>query len=184
MALDTPTEKEETTVVSSASTPRIIKKTTQIISPSAPTNATKTEEVVVTNAEPEQVVKTTTTSPMVKTEHPQKIFDKKKVIFRTYQVIWYILGVIEILLAFRIVLRALGAYPLSGFASFIYAVSDPLALPFMGILPMSIGENSVFEWSTLIAILVYAVIAFGLVYLLQLIKPVTPGEVAESVDNP
>lgn len=182
MALES--QKEETTVVSTSATPRVIKKTTQIVSPSAPRRATETEEVVVTNAEPEQIVKTTTTSPVVKTDHPQKIYDKKIVIFRTYQIIWYILGVIEILLTFRIVLKALGAYSLSGFTSFIYAVSDPLALPFMGILPMSTNTNSVFEWSSLIAIVVYAVIAFGLVYLLQLIKPVTPGEVEESVDNP
>jgi hypothetical protein len=151
------------------------------------TEVNEIEEVTtVSTAQPEQVVKkTTVVSPSpVRTEHPQKVFEKKKVIFRTYQVIWYILAIIEILLAFRVAFRAIGANPYSGFANLIYALSDPLALPFSGILATPVSGSSVFEWSTIIAAIVYALIAYGLVYLLQIVKPVTPHEVEESVDNP
>ena len=72
-------------------------------------------------------------SPPVQTEHPQKVYEKKKTIFRTYQVIWYILGVIEILLTFRVVLKMLGANISSPFVSLIYVITDPLAAPFRGI---------------------------------------------------
>lgn len=148
---------------------------------------TETQEVttVSTNV-PEQVVKTTTkvTPPLVKTEHPQRVYEKKKVIFRTYQIIWYILAIIEVLLGFRMTLKALGANPLSGFTSLIYAVTDPLALPFQGIFRITFTGTSVLEWSTLIAAFVYALIAYGLVYLMQLMKPVTPHEVENTVDNP
>ncbi len=147
---------------------------------------TQTQEVttVSTNV-PEQVVKTTTkvSPPLVKMEHPQRVYEKKKVIFRTYQIIWYILAIIEVLLGFRMTLKALGANPLSGFTSLIYAVTDPLALPFQGIFRMTITDTSVLEWSTLIAAFVYALIAYGLVYLMQLMKPVTPNEVENTVDN-
>lgn len=122
--------------------------------------------------------------PAIRTERPQRVFEKKKTIFRTYQIVWYILGVIETLLIFRFLLKALGANPFSGFTFFIYSLSDPFALPFNGILGTTVIGALVFEWSTIIAIIVYALIAWGIVYLLQIVKPVTPDEVEEKVDNP
>lgn len=144
------------------------------------------KEVTTVEAPAQEVVKKTTvvTPPPVQTEHPQRVYEKKKTIFRTYQIVWYILAVIEILLGFRMVLLALGANPTSGFTSFVYALSDPLALPFRGILGTGVSGAQVFEWSTIIAAIVYAIIAYGIVYLLQLMKPVTPKEVEMKVDNP
>ncbi|HVT00717.1 MAG TPA: YggT family protein [Patescibacteria group bacterium] len=138
---------------------------------------TETREVT----HPTRVVKTTQTNPVVRTEHPQKVYEKKKALFRTYQVVWYILCVIEILLFFRVMLKAMGANPFSGFTSLIYTLSAPLALPFQGILRTSTEQGSVFEWSTIIAGLVYFLIAAGIVQLLQIAKPVTPEEVEENV---
>ncbi|OGE33860.1 hypothetical protein A3C59_01930 [Candidatus Daviesbacteria bacterium RIFCSPHIGHO2_02_FULL_36_13] len=103
--------------------------------------------------------------------------------FRAYQVIWYILGVIEILLVFRVVLKALGANPNSGFTNLIYSLSNPLALPFRGIFQTTVVEGSVFEYSTLIAGAVYALVAYGIVQLFQFIKPTNPQEVQEKVDT-
>lgn len=116
-----------------------------------------------------------TDKPAIATGSPQKTYDTKKAIFRTYQVIWYILGVIEVVLAFRVLLKLLGASTLSGFTNFIYAVSDPFALPFAGILGVSA--------STLIAMAVYAIVAYGLVALFQLVKPTNPQEVNQTIDN-
>lgn len=143
------------------------------------------EEVTTVQTTPEKVVHTTTqvVPPAVKTEHPQRVFDKKKRIFRAYQIIWYILVVIEVLLIFRVTLKALAANPLSGFVNLIYTITDPLTLPFQGILRTSVTSGSVFEWSTIIAGIVYALIAVGLVHLLQMFKPVNPHEVSETVDN-
>ena len=130
-----------------------------------------------------EVTTTRTENVAVNTEPPQKSFEKKKVIFRTHQIIWYILGFVEILLGFRMALKALGANPGSGFASFIYTLSDPLALPFQGIFNTSISAGSIFEWSTLVAALVYALIAYGIAYSIQLMKPVSPIEVNQTVGN-
>jgi hypothetical protein len=137
----------------------------------------------VSQEAPVQVVKTTktVTPPPVQTEHPQKVYEKKKAIFRTYQVIWYILGVIEVLLVFRVILKMLGASPLSGFTILIYTLSDPFALPFYGIFKISRVEGSVFEWSTFVAGTVYLIIAYGITALMQVIKPTTPEEVESSV---
>ena len=125
----------------------------------------------------------TSATPITPGEHPQKTYAKKKVIFRAYQIIWYILGLIEVLLAFRFVLKALGANPASGFTNLIYTLSNPLALPFRGIFPTSAAEGAIVEWSTLVACVVYTIIAFGVVQLFQLIKPTNPQEVEQKVDT-
>jgi hypothetical protein len=146
----------------------------------------ETEEVTTVSDTPEQIVKTSTQTqgPAVKTEHPQKVYETKKAIFRTYQVVWYILGVIEILLGFRLALKVLGANPASPFVDLIYSVSNPLTLPFTGILRTPSVGASVLEWSTIIAGIVYALLAYGLVRLINILKPTTPGEVSANVDNP
>lgn len=146
-------------------------------------NASTTEYTTVQQAPPTTVVKTTQVKPPVRTEHPQVVYEKKKAIFRTYQIIWYILGFIEIILAFRFALELMGANPASGFASFIYTISSPLVAPFQGIVPTSAASGSIFEWATIIAAIVYAIVAAGIVQLLQFFKPTNPQEVSEVVDN-
>ncbi len=145
------------------------------------------EITTVETSRPQQVVKTTkkiAPTEEVKTEHPQKIFEKKKAIFRSHQIIWYILTFIEFLLGFRVAFKAIGANPFSGFVNLIYAITDPLALPFSGIVRASVSGSSVIEWSTIVAAIIYFLIAWGLVELLQFVKPVTPQEVEQEVDNP
>lgn len=144
---------------------------------------TTKEVTTVETQAPEQVVKTTTkvVPPPVRTEHPQKVFDKKKKIFRFNQVIWYILVFIEVLLIFRAIFKAIGANPLSGFVSLIYGVTNIMVTPFQGIIGSMVSGNSVLEWASLIAGVVIALIAWGIVYLLQFVKPVTPHEVEEQV---
>jgi hypothetical protein len=146
---------------------------------------TQTQEEITTveNTVPSSVIRKTTTQtdPLVREEAPQKVFDKKKRIFRINQIIWYILGVIEILLGFRIVLKAVAANQGSGFTGFIYSITGPLALPFRGIINDSMNGNSIIEWSSLFAIIVYLIIAGGFVYLLDLVNPVSQEEVVASV---
>lgn len=146
-----------------------IKKTQVISSP--------THEVVTTK----KIIK----DPAIKTEPPQKVFEKKKSIFRTYQVVWYILGVIEIILAFRFLLKALAADPTGGFGFFIYIMSEPFAGPFIRVIGVTEIPTSgpYLEWSTIIAMLVYFVVAYGITELMQFIKPVTPKEVEQHVDD-
>ena len=142
------------------------------------------EVTTVEKSQPQQVVRTTKkVTPQVQTDHPQKVFEKKKVIFRSYQVMWYILGFVEILLGFRLTLKAIGANPFSGFVSLIYGITDPLAFPFSGIIKSGAYGSSFFEWSTIFAAVVYFLVAWGLVNLLQLVKPVTPEEVEQEVDK-
>lgn len=89
--------------------------------------------------------------------------------------VWYVVGFIEVLLAFRFVLKLLGANPASGFVDFIYSISGLLTAPFDNIFRVASTEGNVvravFEPSILIAMAVYAIIGWGIVKLLNLNNP-------------
>jgi uncharacterized protein YggT (Ycf19 family) len=79
------------------------------------------------------------------------------------RVVWFIAGVIITLLALRFVLVLLGANPSSGFANFIYTISHPFAAPFFGLFSYNLHYGvSRAEISTLVAMAVYALVAFGI----------------------
>lgn len=81
-------------------------------------------------------------------------------------IIWYVFGIVAFLLGMRFALKALGANSANGFVEFIYAVSGVLSAPFdtvFGVTTSEAGETtSVFEPSILVAIAVYALIAWAL----------------------
>jgi uncharacterized protein YggT (Ycf19 family) len=88
------------------------------------------------------------------------------------RIIWYIAGVLLILLAFRFVLALLGANPNNGFANFIYSVSHPFVAPFFGLFGYNLRYGvSRFETYTLVAMAVYAVVAWGLARLATIEQP-------------
>ena len=143
------------------------------------TDSTQEAVTTIESTAPQHVVRKTTvvSPPPVKGEPPQQIFETKKTIFRFNQVIWYILGVIEVLLTFRLILLMLGANITAGFANLIYMITGPLVVPFSGILGISASGSSMIDWSILLAGIVYLCIAWGLVYLLDLVYPITPQDI-------
>ena len=130
-----------------------------------------------------QTTNTVSTQTPANPTAPQKSYGTKKVIFHAYQIIWYILGVVEVLLAARILLKLISANANSGFASFIYSLSAPFASPFKGVLGVTAAMGSVIEWTSIIAMAVYAVVAVGLVKLFLLIKPTTEQEVDKTLSQ-
>lgn len=107
-----------------------------------------------------------------------------KPLFRGTQVVWYLLGLIEILLAFRFVLKLLGANPAAGFTNFIYSVTYLFTAPFLTVFRTSrIIEGSVFEWTTLLAMFVYGVIAWGIIKLFMMGRTVSTPEAAQKMDE-
>lgn len=106
-----------------------------------------------------------------------------KPLYRGTQIVWYILGLLELLLMFRIILKLLGANPSAGFTSFIYGVTYIFAAPFIGVFRITYVEGSVFEWTTILAMLVYWIIAMGIVKLLLMGKTVSTPEAADKLNN-
>ena len=88
---------------------------------------------------------------------------KDKTLYRSTQVIWYALYVLEAMLLFRFVLKFLGANTAAGFTQLIYGITAVPLAPFKFVFGADSLGNSVLEWSTLLAMLVYYFIALILV---------------------
>jgi tetrahydromethanopterin S-methyltransferase subunit F len=85
------------------------------------------------------------------------------------RIIYYVAGVVVALLVFRIVLLLLAANQGSPFVDFIYSLSGFFAWPFYGIFSYQPAYGqSIFEISSVVAVLVYALVAVGLAKLLTL----------------
>lgn len=79
------------------------------------------------------------------------------------RVIWFITGVITVLLAIRFVFVLLGANTDNGLVNFIYSITYPLVAPFFGIFSYDFTAGIArFEYYTLIAMAFYALLAWGI----------------------
>jgi len=80
-------------------------------------------------------------------------------------------------------LKLLAANPNAGFTDFIYNVSFPFVAPFLNVFRVTKVEGSVFEWTTLLAMAVYWLIAYGIVKLFFMGKTVSTPEAAVKLDQ-
>jgi uncharacterized protein YggT (Ycf19 family) len=82
--------------------------------------------------------------------------------------IYYILDILEVFLSFRLVFKGLGANPSAPFSRFVYGATDPLVAPFRFVFPAVSVPGAVLEWSTVLAMVVYALLAYGIVKLIAI----------------
>lgn len=91
---------------------------------------------------------------------------------RARSIVYYVLGVVEVLLFFRLFFKLLGANQANIFVDFLYSLTRNFILPFYGIFKNISTEGAaaafVLEPSTIIAMAVYAIIAWGIVRLLRI----------------
>ena len=87
------------------------------------------------------------------------------------RVIWFVAGLISVIIALRFVFLLLGANRGADFTDFIYSLSAPFVAPFVGIFGEPSYGRSVFEISSVLAIVIYLLIAWGLAKLLTLGQP-------------
>lgn len=106
-----------------------------------------------------------------------------KPLYRGTQIVWYILGILEVMLLFRFILKLLGANPDAGFSSFVYGFTYVFAAPFISVFRASYVSGSIFEWTTLLAMLVYWIIAMGIVNLFLMGKTVSTPEAAVKLNK-
>lgn len=106
-----------------------------------------------------------------------------KPLFKGTQIVWYILSILEVVLVFRFLLKLTGANPAAGFTSFIYNLSQPFAAPFNAVFRRTVVEGSVFEWTTILAMIVYWIVAIGVIHLFLMSKTVSTGEAATKLNE-
>jgi uncharacterized protein YggT (Ycf19 family) len=86
------------------------------------------------------------------------------------RVVNVIVSLIELLLAIRLILELLGANPGASFIAWIYNASYGLVAPFQGAFPsISLGGNSVIDFSTVLAMIAYAILGWLVIKVLSFI---------------
>ena len=89
------------------------------------------------------------------------------------RVVWYIAGFIIVFLALRVLLFLLGANQGTPFVDFVYAVGGFFAAPFSGIFPAPTYGRLFFDTASVVAIVVYALLAWGIAKLFTLNRTTT-----------
>lgn len=105
-----------------------------------------------------------------------------KPLYRGTQIVWYVLGILEALLAFRFVLHLLAANPNAGFTNFIYAITYPFVAPFQAVFGATKVAGSVFEWTTILAMFVYWLVAWAIIRLFVMSRPVSSTEAHDKLN--
>ena len=89
--------------------------------------------------------------------------------FRAAAVVGFIVGAVEIFIAARFLGKLFGASAQSAFVNFIYQVSGVFVAPFTGIFGDTGTKTNTFETASLVALVVYAVIGWGLVVMIRIV---------------
>lgn len=85
---------------------------------------------------------------------------------RISQIIWLLFGFLEALIGLRIVMKLIGANPAAVFTQVLYGITDVFLWPFAGITANPGVGAFQLEISSIIGMMVYALIAWGLTKLL------------------
>ncbi len=124
----------------------------------------------------EEIRTTTTEEPVRTTNEPVRTQEvttaKASSSTLAKRIVYYIAGFIMALIGLRFLFLLLGANQGSGFVDFIYGLSGIFVAPFVGIFGEPTFGVSYVETSSIIAIVVYGLLAVGIAKLFTLNRPV------------
>lgn len=108
-----------------------------------------------------RTVNTDTPDRVVETTAPGNVVAQR--------IVWYVTGFIITMLALRIIFQLLGANQGNALVDFVYGLSGFFAAPFFGMFSYTPSYGVArFEFETLVAILIYALIGWGVAKLFTL----------------
>ena len=113
------------------------------------------EEIVDRNVEHHQAVN------LDEKKRGIAVANQNSAIARIINIVYFLFGAVELLLAVRVILHLIGANPGNGFANFINVLSAPFVALFASLLQNpALNETAVLEVTTIIAMLVWAIVGW------------------------
>jgi uncharacterized protein YggT (Ycf19 family) len=139
----------------------VVQQTTaaKTTAPEETAKTTAPQETPVASVDTSRVSRTSVTSSRVGDS-----FD------RVIPAIWWVVGLVDILLGIRFVLKLLGGSSQAGFVRFMYDITQPLVAPFHGIFNTTVQGTSILEPESLVAIGIYSLIGWGIVSMIRLMR--------------
>lgn len=95
--------------------------------------------------------------------------NREDIFYRLSQLVWLVFGAIEGLIGLRVLLKLVGANPANPFADWVYTSTDLLLGPFLGLTRTPAANGIEFDISALIGMLVYMLLAWGLIQLVEIL---------------
>lgn len=95
------------------------------------------------------------------TEHEQGR-GQRVATFKATQMIWLLLGLLEAAIALRIVFKLIAVNAANPFAKLLFGVTNVFLAPFKSLVGNPTSGNNVLEITSIIAMLVYLLIAWGI----------------------
>jgi hypothetical protein len=95
--------------------------------------------------------------------------DQRVFTFKLTQLVWLLFGLLEALIALRVGLKLIGANPGNPFAALVYNLSAVFLWPFFGLTGTPAANGMVLEVPSIIAMFVYALVAWAIASLVWLI---------------
>lgn len=89
--------------------------------------------------------------------------------FKLTQLVWLLFGLLEALIALRVLLKLIGANPANTFATLVYNLSSLFLWPFFGLTGTPSANGLVLEVPSIIAMFVYAVVAWVIAWIVWLV---------------
>lgn len=97
------------------------------------------------------------------------VVERRAMLDRVTNVIWFAAGTLLTLIGLRVVFRLLEASRDSGFVRFIYGFTEPFVRPFQGIFADPAADGAVLDSAALTAMVIYALLTWGIVRLLWIL---------------
>ncbi|TMB63409.1 MAG: hypothetical protein E6I86_03635 [Chloroflexi bacterium] len=88
---------------------------------------------------------------------------------RAEQAAWLLTGIVTALLMIRFIFKLLAASTHASFVTFIYNLTQLFVAPFHGIFNTAANGNNVFEPESVVAIVIYVLIGWGLAGLVRVV---------------
>ncbi len=105
----------------------------------------------------------------VNTTHHESGQAERATTFKATQIIWLVLGILEVVLGLRFLFKLIGVNEANTFATFLYNLTGIFVAPFASLTGAPAAGGMVFEISTLLAMIVYALVGWGLVRLVNVL---------------
>lgn len=92
--------------------------------------------------------------------------------YRVSALVWLMFGILISAIGLRVFLRLIGANPANFFAQFVYSTTDIFLWPFFGLTGTPAANGMVLEIPSIVAMLVYAIIAWAIArFIWLLLRP-------------
>lgn len=119
----------------------------------------------------------------VRTSQREPERERRILTFKATQLVWILFGIIEALIALRIVLMLFGANPNSPFFVLIYGLTYLFLYPFSGLIHSPTIGSMVLELSSIFAMGVYGLIAWGIERIFHLILYRPKGPISQVTET-